>query len=147
MITWPAGAGMPESQVDLPRANYAQELVVRADQAPGDPAFYRIRRPIPAANHLGVRYPAGMTGAVIRVAPDDGHPGDGHPLVIRCRSECRGDPAPPRQAAATDPFGAFRDGQLPRHERRAARSDQGSASLQAAAWAARLGWRDRGSVE
>src|SRR5689334_13165044 len=145
MITWPAGAGKLEFQADRPRANYAQELVVRAGQAPDDHAFSRIRRPNPAANHPSARRPAGMMGAVIRAAPADG-PRQTMPM-IRCRPERRGAPAPPRQAAATDPFGAFREDQRLRHERPEARSDQGSASLQAAALAARLEPCGRESAE
>ncbi len=141
-FTSPAGAGMPGFQAGLPRANYSQELVVRAGQAPDDHAFYRIRRPNPTpnANHSGVRHPAGMTGAVARAEPDDGHR-----QVIRSRQACRDGRAPPRQVAATDRSGAFREGQRPlsHHGPPAARSVQGLADLPAVASAARPDRCDR----
>src|SRR5262245_22168232 len=73
-FTSPAGAGMRGFRAGRPRANYSQELVVRAGQGPDDHAFYRIRRPnpTPIANHHVVRHPAGLTGAVVRAEPDDG---------------------------------------------------------------------------
>jgi hypothetical protein len=146
-FTSPAGAGRPGFQADRPLANYAQELVVQAGQAPDDHAFCcRIRRQDPRqiANHSGVQHPAGTTGEVIRPEPDDGHP-----QAIRSHPERHDDQAQPRLDAVTNPFGAFREGRRPKphHERHVARSGQGSAGPQAVASAARPDRCDQELVE